>query len=162
MGHLLAAGCTLVLCCLGCSANPTVTGLPHSATGEAASGATPAAAHVERVVPFDRPFRLGFGRQVRVEHTATRARFAKLLEDSRCPSGAQCIQAGRVRVRLVVSRGDAGPVDVELATDPDRGLASGGGVTWELQAVEPPAVADRDRRPRDYVLTLNARPLRER
>jgi hypothetical protein len=123
--------------------------------------APPAAEAAARVVAYDQPFRLAFGRSARLEHTPTRVRFAELLEDSRCPSGVQCIQAGRVRVRLEVSRGRERPVAVEVSTDPD-GFRSGGGATWELAGAEPARRAGDAVEPEDYVITLIARPLRGR
>ena len=115
-----------------------------------------------RVVRYDEPFSLAFGRRVRVEHSNTRARFAALIEDSRCPTGVQCIQAGRARVRLEVTRGAGSPVGIELSTDGEASLASAGGVTWELQAVAPYPAAGREHRPTSYVLTLVAHPLGSR
>jgi hypothetical protein len=117
----------------------------------------------DRAIPvarYDRPFRLAYGKTVRVEHTNTRARFAELIEDSRCPRDVQCIQAGRARVRLSVRRGNAAPVSIELSTDKDGATRNAGGVTWELQAVEPYPAAGVARRPQEYTLTLVARPLR--
>ena len=112
-------------------------------------------------VQFDQPFALAYGRRAQVAHSRVRVRFAALLEDSRCPLGAHCIQAGRARVRLEVRRGRGEPLSIELATDPDRHLASAGGVTWELQGVSPSPVVGEGQRPAaDYVLTLVARPLR--
>src|SRR5687768_9470891 len=64
------------------------------------------------VVRYDQPFRLAYGNTIRVEHTRTRAHFAELIEDSRCPLDVQCIQAGRARVRLSVRRGNAAPVSI--------------------------------------------------
>jgi hypothetical protein len=114
-----------------------------------------------RVVPYDQPFELPHGQRVQVERTDTRARFVGVVEDSRCPAGVECIQAGRARVRLEVVRGGDTPVSIELATDPDRNLASAGGVTWELQGVSPSPVAGEGQRPAtDYVITLAVRPLR--
>jgi len=115
-----------------------------------------------RVVRYDVPFSLAYGQRVRLEGGNTRARFAALVEDSRCPTGVQCIQAGRARVRLEVARGSRAPAAVELGTDPEASLASAGGVTWELQAVSPYPAAGHERRTRDYVLTLVAHPQRGR
>ena len=112
------------------------------------------------VVRYDQPFRLAYGRTVKVERTKTRARFAELIEDSRCPRNVQCIQAGRARVRLSVQRGNAAPVSIELSTDQDSATRNAGGVTWELQAVEPYPTAGVERRPQDYTITLVAHPLR--
>lgn len=115
-----------------------------------------------KVVRYDEPFSLRFGGRARVEHGDTQVRFATVLEDSRCPTGVRCIQAGRARVRLEVTGGGRSPVTIELATDPEASIGSAGGVTWELQAVTPYPAAGRERRDRDYVLTLVARPLRNR
>jgi hypothetical protein len=41
----------------------------------------------------------------------------KILEDSRCPQGAQCIQAGTVRARIVASAGDIPAVTTELVLE---------------------------------------------
>ncbi len=114
------------------------------------------------VVRYGEPFRLAFGRSAKVEHSKTRVRFDAVPEDNRCPTGVQCVQAGRARVRLEVTRGRTAPAWIELATDPEASVASAGGVTWELQAVEPYPAAGRERRPADYVLTLVAHPLRGR
>ncbi len=112
------------------------------------------------VVRYDEPFRLAYGNTVKVERTKTRVRFAELIEDSRCPRDVQCIQAGRARVRLSVQRGKAAPVSIELSTDQDGSTRNAGGVTWELQAVEPYPTAGVARRPREYTITLVAHPLR--
>ena len=115
-----------------------------------------------RVVRYDEPFSLAFGRTVKVERGGPRVRFVAVREESRCPAGVQCIQAGRARVRLEVTRGRAAPLSIELSTDPDASLASAGGVTWELQDVAPYPTAGREHRHADYVLTLVAHPLRGR
>lgn len=113
------------------------------------------------VVRYDEPFTLAFGDRARVEHSDTRVRFAAVLEDSRCPADVRCIQAGRARVRLEVTQARR-PVSIELSTDPDASMRSAGGVTWELQNVAPYPSSGRQRRDRDYVLTLVAHPLGSR
>lgn len=113
------------------------------------------------VVRYDEPFRLAFGKRARIEHGDTRVRFAAVLEDSRCPTDVRCIQAGRARVRLEVTQARR-PVSIELSTDPEASMRSAGGVTWELQEVAPYPAAGRERRDRDYVLTLVAHPLGSR
>jgi hypothetical protein len=115
-----------------------------------------------RAARYDEPFTLAFGERARIGGGSVRVRFVKLIEDSRCPNGVQCIQAGRARVRLEVVRGSRAPMSVELGTDPEASVASGGGVTWELQAVAPYPEAGRERRTGDYVITLVAHPLRGR
>ena len=45
--------------------------------------------------------------------------FTGVLEDSRCPEGAQCIQAGRARLTLQASDSSGLSREIELATAPD-------------------------------------------
>ncbi len=152
----LVLGLTLLAPLAACAADHGRVDTPPPESDEGYRGherATP-------VVRYDQPFRLAYGKTIRVEHTNTRARFAELIEDSRCPRDVQCIQAGRARVRLSVRRGNAAPVSIELSTDQDGSPRNAGGVTWELQAVEPYPTAGAERRPQEYSLTLVARPHR--
>ncbi|HXT52188.1 MAG TPA: hypothetical protein VN811_14180 [Thermoanaerobaculia bacterium] len=135
---------------------------PVAGEGNAEHDETSHGGGAVRVVRYDVPFSLAYGQRVRVEGGNTRARFAALVEDSRCPTGVQCIQAGRARVRLEVARGSRAPSAIELGTDSGASLASAGGVTWELQDVSPYPAAGHERRTRDYVLTLVAHPQRNR
>ena len=104
----VAALALLALAPLACAAPAPPP--PHDVPSETAStavDATPdgrggAATTVIPVVPLGAPFRLSFDHLVRIGKSGVRLRFAELLEDSRCPRGVQCIQAGRVRARLQV------------------------------------------------------------
>ncbi len=123
--------------------------------------AAPSDDHGLRVIPYDEPFQLALGERIRVEHSETLARFAELVEDSRCPTGARCLQAGRVRVRLEVTREETATVSIELGSDGDARVRSAGGVTWELRSVEPAPAVGGSEHP-DLALTLVAHPLRRR
>jgi hypothetical protein len=71
---------------------------------------------------------LRLGESVRVEGTAVRLRFVRVVEDSRCPLGVTCVWAGRARVEIGVN--DGGParsLELEVAHReptllPERGL----------------------------------------
>lgn len=69
-----------------------------------------------------------------------------LLEDSRCPSGEQCIWAGQVRVsaRIATGRGES---VAELATGKPIAVSDG---TLTLVAVEPAKRADAAISPNAY------------
>lgn len=62
------------------------------------------------------PFRLPLGQ------TATRdghtVRFAEIVEDSRCPTGVQCVRAGEARIRLEID-GTSVVLAVPYANQPD-------------------------------------------
>jgi hypothetical protein len=49
-----------------------------------------------------------------VAGTALKVKFAEVLEDSRCPTGAQCVWAGRVRIRIEVQKGEDEPASYEI------------------------------------------------
>jgi len=133
----------------------------HDAAG-AAADAPPsgrgdtAATAVIPVVPLGQPFRLRFDHLVRLGDTGVRLRFAELLEDSRCPRGVQCIQAGRVRARLDVIPTQGELESVALGSDPGATRASVAGLALELTAVEPPREQGTVPRPDDYALLLRA------
>ncbi|HEV8629553.1 MAG TPA: hypothetical protein VGV61_04485 [Thermoanaerobaculia bacterium] len=149
--HLTPALLALLLhACAGVTATPAATPQVNS---PAPGGATP----VIPSVLLGEPFRLAYDRLVRVADTGVSLRFAELLEDSRCPPGVQCIQAGHLRVRLELSPPTGAVESLELSTDADRNRGSAAGLTLELQDAEPaPAIVKRAQRPDHYTLTLVA------
>ena len=155
---------SLLVALVACAADPggKIHAPPEGDDDKAESQASSYGGGSARVVRYDEPFSLAFGKRVRLAGGNTRARFTAVVEDSRCPAGVQCIQAGRARVRLEVARGSRPPVSIELGTDPEASTASAGGVTWELQVVAPYPEAGRERRNADDGLTLVAHPLRVR
>ncbi len=60
---------------------------------------------------------VGFGTPAVFAEASTSVRATDLLEDSRCPKGVQCIQAGTVRVSAVITENGVDyPVEIGLAT----------------------------------------------
>jgi hypothetical protein len=110
-----------------------------------------------REVGAGEPFALAFGERATLAGSERRVRFVELLEDSRCPAGATCIQAGRVRVQLAVQRADGEPTAVELGDEEGSRRASAGGLELELLAVEPTPRSGEATPAADYVVTLVAR-----
>jgi hypothetical protein len=106
------------------------------------------------VVPLGQPFPLQFDHLVRAGDTGVRLRFAELLEDSRCPRGVQCIQAGRVRARLDVMPARGERESVELGSDASASRARAAGLALELLGVEPAREQGDVPRTDDYTLTL--------
>jgi hypothetical protein len=158
---------------LACATSPTEpaarAALPVAAAAPAA--ATDAAAHVAPtghgptsatavipVVPLGQPFQLAFDHLVRAGDTGVRLRFGKLLEDSRCPRGATCVWAGRVRVEVALAPRQGEATTVELSTEGNGAAATAAGLTLELHGVEPLRSAGAMRPPPEaYVLTLVVR-----
>ena len=83
----------------------------------------------------DTVLRLGQNALVRGE-TAT-VRLDKILEDSRCPVGADCISAGRIRVRVRVTSARGSFTQEASLPPPEVTIEQPSGYTVALTAVEP-------------------------
>jgi len=68
---------------------------------------------------FGKTFKLTSGQNALFEEEKLNVKFLKVVEDSRCPEGAQCIWAGRLIIRIDLSRGGQpiGEFDLELGKD---------------------------------------------
>lgn len=66
---------------------------------------------------IDQPFWIPVGQTVELEVDGSKytITFVEVIEDSRCPKGAQCIVAGNVGVKLSVSKDGGEPVEVVLS-----------------------------------------------
>ncbi|MDB5254050.1 MAG: hypothetical protein JWL80_116 [Parcubacteria group bacterium] len=75
----------------------------------------------------------------------------KVVEDSRCPIGVQCIQAGTVRVSLLIQTGSTSNT-VQIALN--RSAAAGG---WKVLFIDanPDKVAGNTIDSKDYLFTFN-------
>ena len=132
-----------VAACMAPTTTPSPTPAPAART-------TPAREPVDRVVAPGEPFELGPGQTAEIRGTDERIRFAAVEEDSRCPTGAQCIVAGKARIRLEVSRGGERPAVVELGTAERSADAERDGHTIRLLELTPHPSTKRSIQPADY------------
>ncbi len=98
---------------------------------------------------LDEPFTLAVGEQIRI--AAARVTLGEVVEDSRCPEGAQCIWAGRARFAAVLAVGDEA-VESEVAL-PGEAL-SASGYALELLEVQPRRTVGDDVASGEYAATL--------
>jgi hypothetical protein len=82
--------------------------------------------------------------------------FLGVLEDSRCPKGEQCIQAGRVRLSFEGTPRGGSPVAFEFDTSRES-EAEVGGFFVALVSLEPGAVAGRSISRGDYIAKVSVR-----
>ena len=87
------------------------------------------------------PFALEVGESATVG--GAEVAFLEVVEDSRCPTGAECVWAGKARVRLAV---DGGPVVLSVphsgSDGPEPSTVAVGGLEVAVQSLAPyPAVA---------------------
>ena len=74
-----------------------------------------------------------------------------MLEDSRCPTNARCVWAGRVRVKMVWIRGNGEKQPFEATLGQPVQLADG---HFTLEAVRPEKRTDVTIKPSDYRFSL--------
>ena len=103
---------------------------------------------------LDRPFTLKAGTSVSLEAERLTVAFDRLLSDSRCPKGVNCIVAGEAVVRISLSKAGSAREGRDLQTTADGAEATYGAYRIKLVAVDPYPIADRQTAPKDYVVTL--------
>jgi len=71
----------------------------------------------ESNVSLDKEFQLRVGQEVSVRETNLKIKFISVVEDSRCPAGADCIWQGNAGIRLELKKSDKEKVSVTLNTN---------------------------------------------
>lgn len=102
----------------------------------------------------DRPFTLAVGGTAVRASPALRVGFDRVLSDSRCPQGEQCIVAGDAAVRVWWQVGNQPRQSQVLHTTPTPGAPRIQGLTLTLAALAPPQVSGRTIDPATYRATL--------
>ncbi|MDQ3322866.1 MAG: hypothetical protein M3525_10635 [Acidobacteriota bacterium] len=64
-------------------------------------------------------------------------KFASLVEDSRCPTDVQCIQAGNAKIKIEITNGKGASKTFEINTDAEPQIVSHGGYNIELTSLNP-------------------------
>lgn len=64
-------------------------------------------------------------------------RFLDLVEDSRCPTGVQCIWAGNAKIKVSVKRGAGAAKVFEMDTNGENNTVSHGGYKITLKDLTP-------------------------
>jgi hypothetical protein len=103
------------------------------------------------------PFTLAMHDSAHIATTRIEIRFARLVSDSRCPTGAQCITAGEAVIELTLTRGSAKPASVEITTTPGGSCVTSGDAEIELQSIEPVPALSKMPKESDYRATLVVR-----
>ena len=103
-------------------------------------------------------FELALGGTARLGGGDLQIAFSEVVEDSRCPIDAVCIQAGRATVRLTVDHAGRRH-ELELSTRDGAVADSVGGHEVRLVALLPPPRAAEPTAPDSYRVTLLVDPL---
>lgn len=90
---------------------------------------------------------LAVGKQKSADRGRLSIKFDKIVEDSRCPMNARCIQAGNAKIRLAVAKGKMAPKFVELNTGEGPNSVKVYGYTISLEGLsqnDPAMMGPRD------------------
>lgn len=68
-------------------------------------------------VLLNREFTLKVGQEALIRPGGLKVRFERVLEDSRCPEGVNCIWAGNARIAVGLGKAGGKPTSVELNTE---------------------------------------------
>jgi len=89
---------------------------------------------------------------------AATVRVLLVVEDSRCPEGTTCVQAGNAKVRIAVKKGDDTTQIVELDTN-GKNTATVAGYELKLDSLTPTPTSAAPIRKKDYVANLTVKDL---
>ena len=107
--------------------------------------------------PLDARFTLAPGEMTTINGTALVVKFDRVVEDSRCPTGVACIQAGDGVIGITVTERGGPTESYQLHTAPNgTRSAVHGGVTITLEDLTPTPAGSRATPPQDYRATLRA------
>jgi len=106
------------------------------------------------MVDADQPFQLTPGQHVNWTGGRLRLAFDRVVQDSRCPRGEQCLVAGTATVRFVVEGAEGVSRTLELRL-PDRTLSvlAAAGPHLQLVRLDPYPVSGRPTPPERYQVT---------
>ena len=100
------------------------------------------------------PFMLKLGASATVEAEELQVGFERVVSDSRCPTGARCIQEGEAIVRVWLVKAPAQRETRDVATTPQRDTGTYGAYRVKLVGLEPYPNLKQATRASDYVATL--------
>ena len=131
---------------VACGGGTTVTPPPSSPA--------PAVGATQLSVTMGQQFPLHVGQSASVAGVSSVITLRAVRNDSRCPSGTQCVQAGNAEVVLDVARGGGGPSSLTLnTTTPPHETALGNGIL-RLISLSPTPMAGTTIDQSAYVATL--------
>ncbi len=129
----LALGLWIALALAGCSAGASQVTAPSS-------------------VSLGQPFQLPAGKTTALPSEKIRITFDRVKEDSRCPSGVQCVWAGQAVIVVALLPPVGGLVSKDLTLGPTPVTIDSFQI--ELRALDPSPTADGPVAPSAYVATL--------
>lgn len=111
-----------------------------------------------KTATFDQPEELAPGQSLSIGKNGAAFTFLRVVSDSRCPQGVNCVRAGEAVVQL--QRGTAAPEEIIIEVDPKNMIKfpiEGG--TINILGLDPYPVARVETTPEAYRLRVVMKPL---
>jgi hypothetical protein len=104
---------------------------------------------------LDHEFKIKYGQELTIKGEGLKVKFDSLAEDSRCPTGVNCVWEGDAKILVGVSQGSPEATSLELHTN-GKFAKSGKYQQYviTLVALDPYPKADVKKGQREYVATL--------
>jgi hypothetical protein len=105
-------------------------------------------------VPLGQTFPLKVGQSITVEADGLEVVFERVVSDSRCPRGVQCIRAGEATISVAAEKAPAARAAIELRTVASAAEAAYGPYRIRLLSLNPYPDANRRVEPDEYQAVL--------
>lgn len=102
-----------------------------------------------------REIKVGIGRTKSIVRDRLNLRFLTVVEDSRCPIGVNCIQAGNAQIKVQISKPGGQPKIFELNTNGPNQSIMVEGYEVKLTSLTPHPKAGVSIRPGSYTATIS-------
>jgi hypothetical protein len=110
--------------------------------------------HSPKTVRLNEEFELRLQERASLETEKLTIQFTALLQDSRCPKGAQCITQGNASIELQLSKDEQQAITLQLNTDSGAKEETYHKYRIVLVALNPYPVSGQETDPSHYVATL--------
>jgi hypothetical protein len=119
-----------------------------------AATTAPQPASLTKEARLDQEFEIKLGQEVWIKREGLKISFSNVTEDSRCPTGVDCIWAGNGKVMLKLSKARKRAAWMNLNTGVDPKQDDYRGYEIKLVSLNPYPKKDTKIKKRDYVATL--------
>lgn len=107
----------------------------------------------QKTKPSEKEFSIKIGTSLTIPNEKIQVKFIKVLEDSRCPKGVQCVWAGNAKVSIEIEEGNKTKA-IELNSTVEPTEMSYAGYNFKFLQLAPYPTHPESSNKADYVVTL--------
>ena len=113
----------------------------------------------EKLIVLEQEFKLKIGETAKLKPEGMEVEFHSVAEDSRCPTGVNCVWAGNAKILLKVKKDAGQPADVELNTNINPKTSRYLEYELRLRELRPYPASDTTIKSSEYEVTLTVHKL---